>query len=119
MHRFGATETGTYPAHAFHDCREVYAYIDRRVPGIVLGVTHVSIQVRRADQSLRRGTTDIHAGAADKLALDQCNLRADRRCAVSRGKSRRTGADDHQGIRICRLRVAPSSRMEIFESLAF
>src|ERR1035438_6528425 len=107
MHRFDAAETGTYPAHTFHDGREVYTYIDRQVPAIVLSVAHVSIQMRRADQGLRRGTTVIHAGAADKLALDQCNLHAERRCAVSRRHSRRTGADNHEGIRICRLRVAP------------
>ena len=73
------------------------------VRAILVGIAHLGVQARSADDRFRRHAADIEAVAAEQMALDQRDLRALCRRGVRRDQSRRAGADDHEVVACRRL----------------
>ncbi len=104
--------------HALHRHRKVDLDVVRRPGAVVGGVAHLGVQARRADQGLRGHAAVVQAVAAEQVAFDQRDPRAQRGGAARCDQSRRPGADDQQVVGVARPRVAPIRRPGVVAELA-
>ena len=72
---------------------------------------------RGADQAFGRHAADVEAIAAQEIALDQRDLRAQPGCAGGADQPRRTAADDNHIVFSRRRRIAPARRMAVVDQL--
>ena len=73
---------------------------------------------RTLETKTTRAATESQRIAADKIALDQRDPRAQRRRGVRRHQSGGAGADDHQAVAVGGLRIAPPGRTHVVQALA-
>jgi hypothetical protein len=113
-----ATQARADAAHPLHRGREIDTHLVRNGCTKALRVAHVGIKARGADQRFRRHAADIQIDSANRVALDQRDLDAERSRQFRRGKACRAGTDNRQLVGTTRLRIAPGGRTRIGNAFA-
>ena len=104
---------GTDAAHALH-CQGEVDFDGGRWPCPVgLGVAHLGIQARCANQGLQRHCTVVQRETAQQVLFNQCHPGAKRRRSAGGHQPGWPGADDEQVVGLARFRVAPVGRAAI------
>src|SRR5262249_3882705 len=106
-------------AHAAHRGSEVGLRAGReREADLLLGTARLGREARRANHTLRRPAADGQTVAAEVVALDHRDLRAEPRADRGRDQARRPGADHHEVVATRGLRVLPRARVHVLEQRA-
>ena len=78
-------------------------------------VARVMGGARGADEALRRHAADVEAIAAEEIALDQRDLRAEPGGAGGADQARRAAADDNHIVFSRRRRIVPARRVAVLD----
>lgn len=116
--RIDTTDAGLNTAHALHCGREIDTYVGRDASAILLGLAHFGIAARSPDQSISRHAPDIETVAPEQIALDQRYFGAQSYRSARRRQTSWPGSNYYEVVAGRRLRIAPTGRMQVFQSFA-